>query len=230
MTALGIVASAHVETGGAPAAAPTVAGTPTTASSITVFTSISVNKPTGTTVGETLVLYCKVQSTGTAPSAVTVSGSTFTARANSGTGGVRSRVFMWDRVVDGSEPASFTLDSATDPNRNIAAICFRLTAPTGVTFDAAVGGGVQGNTPTPLPALTTTAANCLVAAFAGVYTGPIDAALTGYTSLVNIATISGEDRVWTKTQAVAGSAGTPNVTAAPTSERIGMIVASWKAT
>ena len=138
---------------------------------------------------------------------------------------------MFDREVTGSEGADFTITPGTAPTRHIGAICYRLAATNGVEFDASVGGGLQGDASAlAMPDLTTNHADCFVGAFAGAYTGPMSPSLSGYSVIEDIVWPPSSfllDQTWGKSQAVAGSTGTPTVAAAAANERIGLIVASW---
>lgn len=171
-------------------------------------TTIAVDKPTGTSSGDLLIVFCSIDGTGaaiTGPSGFTVllaeyQGNGITAAS-------------WYRGADGTEGASFSCSwSGTE---DVVIGCFRITGWDSTDFPHKSATNT-GTGQTVFPAVTTTKDDCLLLRFFGMDddddTEPIAGCPSGHTEMYALATTSswGEHtgascwRTWTS----AGDTGT----------------------
>jgi hypothetical protein len=178
--------------------APAILGTPTVATATNSV--INAAKPSGTTVGETLVLIVNFRRDVIELPGSLIGPTGFTLRLEQvNTTGHFVSTYLFDRVVDGSEAASFTSTFANAGK--LSAVCMRLTA--GAAFHLGTSNHGDSSNPT-IPAVTTTATDTLVLLNAN-RSGSFTYTISGYT--LGAQYESNVSAWYQKTLSAAGSTG-----------------------
>jgi len=175
--------------------------------------SITVNKPSGVTSGDLLIIFCYQEIYGTYAAPTGLTGWTQTGQY-SGTPTVRVPISIFYRIADGTEGASETL-TFSGSARDVAWY-FRISGIDATTpIDVSgVADNVGGSTSYTVPGVTTTTNNALALAFLGAWGGggyPFTTATSGwsvdYTTQYGTQAYVPSDAIASKVISTAGATG-----------------------
>jgi hypothetical protein len=172
-------------------------------------TSLTINKPTGTTQGDLLIAILSKDGTGAIN---TPSGWTLINEGSSGTGSGNIRLGVFYKVAGASEPSSYTI-TWSDSEQAVGAILRYSNFCTGNPINVSGSATGGSNTPTA-PSVTTTVADTLVLRIYGA-DGDLGAGAgypSGHTGRFSIESNSGSDTcsggAADRTQTAIGATGT----------------------
>lgn len=180
-------------------AAPVVA-TVSSTPGVAGVTSRAVNKPAGTTAGDTITIGVVSYD----QDAYTHTCSGFTQRKQVVQTGISQKIGLTvlDRVADGSEGASFTVNIS--PACYTLLMCARITGATATPYDVS-DGAVTTSSTLSLPGLTLGNADELILNFLAGYNFGYSSGLTGWTR--DISSIDGVCDLFSKGFAASGATG-----------------------
>jgi hypothetical protein len=198
----GIFASAYQAVASSP---PVVASTSTRAKLfVPSGDTTTITKPTGVSTGDLLLVFVNYESL---PNTITVTGFTQRIVSLSTGGGFDQETRLFERIADGTEGASFTINVPTTGTQ-ISAIAARITGASASPHDVSNTTSSSGNywLEHQFASLTTTTNNDLMIGFLGGGSALDNSTISGWTLNTNTT----ETYMYSKTVATAGSTGVTN--------------------
>lgn len=206
------------------AAAPVVSTKAFTATTTT--SSLTITKPASLAAGDLIVICVATFSNQTANS---ISGFTLRASTTATDGADVLKIYLFDKIATGSEPANYTCTMSGSTICQAAA--FRITGAaaspyvtSGTWNTTSLGGYVLERR---LPTVTTTSANNLLIGFHQAWYGTNSNSPSGWTAQY---TDQSDTYVYNKTAASAGATGNTDFNDASTWNLCGSIVAAYAPT
>ena len=181
---------------------PVVASTSTKAKLfVPSSSSTTITKPSGVATGDLLLVFVNYE---TVPNSLTVTGFTERIVSTSTGGGFDCEGRLFERIADGSEGASFTINVVTTGTQ-VSAIAARITGASATPHDVSNTTSSNGNfwLERQFASLTTTTNNDLMIGFLGGGLALDTTTISGWTLNTNTT----ETYMYSKTVPTAGSTG-----------------------
>lgn len=159
-----------------------------TGSSWTYQNSATTNKPTGTAAGDTLLFFCVIYDQPTVTATLSVTPTDTIPVVRNTTSEVIA-LFVWTRVVDGSEGSTFTATSSI-AGPYMGLVCVPVTGThTSTPLDTSAPSSGRASAQ-DLPAVTTSVANTLLVAAKAGYNQAVTADPANWTARLDADTVN----------------------------------------